>query len=102
MTIALVAICGNTLKVLLALGALEVPTGAGIVLSGLLAALAIILRVVLAVAAFPCAPVTGVPMPMALARSAAVGDVSACYEEALHTLLALGTHRVVLAEAAHG
>lgn len=95
------SISRNTLKILLALGALEVPAGAGTVLATLLATLAVIFRVVLAVAVFTCTPVTGVPMPMAFARSTATSDVLAHNEVALDAFLTLSTHCVVLAETTH-
>lgn len=90
----------NTLKILLALGALKVPARYGTVFATLLATLAIIFCVVPAVAVLPCTPVTDVTMAMALARSTAASNVLANDKVAFNTFLALSAHRVVLAETA--
>lgn len=93
----------NTLKILLALGALEVPARcSSTVLATLLATLAVVFCVVLAVAVFTCTPVTDVTMAMALARSTATSNVLANNKVAFNTFLALSTHRVVLAETTYG
>lgn len=102
MTIALVPIGRNTLKILLALGALEIPAGAGTVPGTLWATLAIIFSIVLAVAVLTCTPVTSVAMAMTLTWSTATSDVLANDKVALDAFFTLNTHGVVLAETTYG